>query len=129
MKTRLAALIALAVILTLALATTAGAKPQSLDSYCSPTGDFCQEITLNKSGIVKFALPTFSFSGEYTICVKGSNGQALRGFRARVQRGDTYSDKVNWQRNFPDESGTYKVDLEAPRREDRQGAELRRRAR
>ena len=78
MKTRLAALIALAVILTLALATTAGAKPQSLDSYCSPTGDFCQEVTLSKSGIVKFALTTFSFSGEYTICVKGSTASTAR---------------------------------------------------
>lgn len=105
---RFAALTALALAFTLAVAGSAAAKPQQIDGYCSPTGDFCQEITLNKKGVVKFGLQTFAFSGEYTICVKGPSGKDCEDFRLESRNG-AYSDKVNWQRNFPDDFGVYKV--------------------
>jgi hypothetical protein len=48
------------------LAASAG---RNLDSYCSPTGDYCMSVVGPKAK-PSFVLRTFSFSGQYKLCVK-----------------------------------------------------------
>lgn len=48
------------------LAASAG---KSLDSYCSPTGDYCISVVGSKAKPF-FVLRTFSFAGQYKLCVK-----------------------------------------------------------
>jgi hypothetical protein len=109
MKKLIPALVAFAVVI--ALAPAAQARPLQLDDYCSPTGDFCQEITLSKrTGWVKFNLFSFAFTGPYEICVKGPAGKECKGFELEETDPGVYVDKVVWQKEFrPAEVGRYKV--------------------
>jgi hypothetical protein len=63
----------LAFALCLALASVspiaAGAAPRPLDSYCSPSGDYCIGVFGPKADPV-FRLNTFSFTGQYKLCVQ-----------------------------------------------------------
>ena len=47
----------------------AQAAPKIVDSYCSPTGDFCQSV-VRKDGRLRANISTFSFSGIYRLCVR-----------------------------------------------------------
>jgi hypothetical protein len=65
----------LVLICTLCLATgalwsaSAGAAPRPLDSYCSPTGDYCTGVFGPKSN-PEFRVKTFSLTGKYKLCVQ-----------------------------------------------------------
>lgn len=110
-KPRLALSSALAAAaLLVALAPAAGAKPTQIDDYCSPSGDICQEITISKSGKVKFGLYSFTpaVMGEYTLCVKGPHGKDCKDFELESSDGG-YSDKVSWQKEFDTDFGSYLV--------------------
>ena len=111
-KSRLSLLLALAAVALLSLASAAGAKPTQLDQYCSPSGDICQEITLSKSGKVKFNLVSFTaaVTGTYTLCVKGPHGKECKDFALEQQADDeVFADKVNWEKEFPTDVGHYVV--------------------
>lgn len=92
-----------------AVASPAEARPQTLDSYCSPTGDFCQDIVrARKTGAIKFRLVSFAFSGPYEVCVKGPDGKACRDGRLENSNG-SFADSISWQKEFPIGPGGYKV--------------------
>lgn len=74
------------------------AKRATLDSYCSPSGDFCTAVT-RRADRIKFELSTFSFSGKYEICVRGPADRECK--TSKLQNdGDLYSDRVDWLRKF-----------------------------
>jgi hypothetical protein len=102
---KLAALGALAATALFSFTATAGAKPQQLDNYCSPSGDICQEITLSKhGGRIKFGLYSFTaaVTGEYTVCVKGVGTKECHDFMLeQAPDEEVWSDRVSWENNFP----------------------------
>jgi hypothetical protein len=81
-----------------ATAGQAESRKQPLESYCSPTGDYCVAIT-DRRGRIKFELSTFSFKGRYRICVKNPGGKECHRYKLH-RDGDTWSDRVDWARNF-----------------------------
>lgn len=94
-----------------AFAAPAAAKPTQVDDYCSPSGDICQEITVSKSGKVKFGLYSFTAAvqGEYTLCVKGPHGKECKRFMLEAKGRGVYSDKVTWTKEFDSDFGSYVV--------------------
>jgi hypothetical protein len=79
-----------------------------LDSYCSPSGDYCTSVTVN-GGRVKLNIATFSFTGRYRICVRGPRNKRCHRFHLR-RNGELYVDRVDWANNFPSAAlGTYHV--------------------
>lgn len=110
-KTRLTLSSAAAAATLLAGVAAAQAKPTQIDDYCSPSGDICQEITLSKSGKVKFGLYSFTpaVMGEYTLCVKGPHGKDCKDFVLEQTDDGVYSGKVNWEREFDSDFGSYLV--------------------
>jgi hypothetical protein len=66
---RLVLAFTLSLVLGALWSTSAGAAPRPLDSYCSPTGDYCIGVFGPKSS-PEFRLQTFSFSGKYKLCVQ-----------------------------------------------------------
>lgn len=102
---KLAALLALATGLLFSSISAAGAKPQQLDSYCSESGDICQEITLSKhGGRIKFGLFSFTAAvqGEYTLCVKGVGTKECHDFvLEQLPDEEAWADRVSWENNFP----------------------------
>lgn len=111
-KSRFTTALALAGASLLAFAAFAAAKPQVLDSSCSASGDICESILLAKSGSVKFELvsATASVQGEYTLCVKGPHGKECEDFvLEQLPDEEIWADKVNWQKNFNDDTGKYVV--------------------
>ena len=111
---KVAALGALATAALFSFTATAGAKPEQLDSYCSPSGDICQEITLSKhGGRIKFSLLSFTAAvqGDYTLCVKGPSTKECHDFMLeQLPDEEAWGDRVNWADNFPaTHSGRYIV--------------------
>ncbi len=104
-KLKLAGLLALATAALFSLMSTAGARPQQIDDYCSPSGDICQEITLSKhGGRIKFGLYSFTAAvqGEYTLCVKGPSSKECRGFvLEQLPDEEAWADRVSWENNYP----------------------------
>jgi hypothetical protein len=102
---KLAALGALATGALFSSISTAGAKPQQLDNYCSPTGDICQEVTLSKhGGRIKFGLTSFTAAvqGEYSICVTAVGSKACHKFELeQLPDEEAWADRVSWEDNFP----------------------------
>src|SRR5258705_13159981 len=100
-KPKLAALLALATTALFSLTSFAGAKPTQLDSYCSPTGDICQEITLSKQGgRIKFGLYSFTAAvqGDYTLCVKGPASKECEDFvLEQLPDEEAWADRVSWE--------------------------------
>ena len=113
-KSRLSLSLALAATALLSLAAIAGATSRTLDSYCSESGDICEHVLQSKkSGDVKFVLQSFTpaVQGEYTLCVKGPDGKDCEDFALEEVPAEvpSYSDKVNWQKEFPNGAGSYVV--------------------
>jgi hypothetical protein len=110
-KLKLALLLALGAAALFSLTPAAGARPTQLDDYCSPTGDFCQEITLSKRGQVKLNLFSFTpaVTGAYDLCVRGPSGKDCKQFELDQTDPGVWSDKVKWQKEFPSDVGRYKV--------------------
>ena len=66
---RLVLAFSLCLALGAVLPLSAGAAARPLDSYCSPTGDYCISLNGPKSD-PRFVLQTFSFKGQYKLCVE-----------------------------------------------------------
>ena len=110
-KLKLSLSLALGAVALFSLTPAAGAKPTQLDSYCSESGDICQEITQSKNGKIKFGLFSFTpaVAGAYDLCVKGPSGKDCREFELEQTDEGVYQDKVNWLKEFPTDVGDYKV--------------------
>src|SRR5687767_8044768 len=81
----------------------------TLDSYCSPNGDYCQAVKA-KGNKVKLQIASYSFSGEYKLCVKGPETKKCGVFELESTSGGIYADSVNWNGVFGYEGdGVYKV--------------------
>ena len=110
---KVAVLCALATAAMFSLTSTAGATPQVLDNSCSASGDICESILLSKkSKNVKFELisATAAVQGTYTLCVKGPHGKECKDFvLEQLPDEEIWADKVNWQKNFNDDVGSYVV--------------------
>ena len=110
---RAAALIAIVgAALGLASFAQAGEQAQAargeLDSYCSPTGDYCLAIQSQK-GRVKLQIVSQAFTGRYTLCVKGPQSRKCREFKLE-DIGSSYADSIDWERRFGFQGdGTYLV--------------------
>lgn len=98
----------LAVLAAMAI-LTGPAQAKVVDSYCSPSGDFCLSVKKGDRA-VRMQIATFSFSGEYALCVEPpAGGRDCDKFELR-RRGDIYEDSVSLAGNFPDRaSGRYSV--------------------
>ncbi|MFI5123220.1 MAG: hypothetical protein ACHQJ5_10025 [Vicinamibacteria bacterium] len=111
MKRLTAALIAATAIGVLAApAVGASERRSTLDSYCSPTGDYCLGIKYKpKGGRVKLEISSLAFSGPYKLCVRGPQQKNCKQF-SLTESGDGYADKVDWESNFGTQGdGTYLV--------------------
>lgn len=78
-------------------------------SYCSPTGDYCTSARKRKSGAI-LELRTFSFSGDYTLCVTAPDDKrTCHGFELE-KSGSVRRSRVSWSENFPNAGrGVYVV--------------------
>lgn len=78
-------------------------------SYCSRTGDYCTSATKRKSDAI-LELRTFSFSGDYTLCVTAPDDKrTCHGFEL-ARSGSVRRSRVRWSENFPDAGrGVYVV--------------------
>jgi hypothetical protein len=95
----MALLAAAASALLLALAGSASAKV--LDSYCSPTGDYCTSV-IQKHSRVKLHFGAFNFRGRYRVCVRGPHRTRVC-HRSKLRRHPhgVYADQIDWARRFP----------------------------
>lgn len=110
---RAAALIAIVgAVLGLASFAQTGERSEAqrgeLDSYCSPTGDYCLAIQAQK-GRVKLQIVSQAFKGRYTLCVKGPESRECHEFTLE-DIGSSYADSIDWERRFGAQGdGTYLV--------------------
>jgi hypothetical protein len=83
-----------------------------VDSYCSPSGDYCTSVEQNQRATsrVKFRITTFSFRGHYRVCVRHPGGRKHCRRRHLAEHRSYYRDKVDFALNFPHAySGRYTV--------------------
>jgi hypothetical protein len=73
---------------------------RTLDSYCSPTGDYCTGI-VKEGGGTKLRIDTFSLRGEYEVCVKPPrHPQECGSFRLRHKGHGLYGSRIDWIHQF-----------------------------
>ncbi len=83
---------------------------RTIDSYCSPTGDYCTAIT-RQHGRVKLIVRTFSFRGRYQLCVKPPrHPRDCDSFHLDRANHGIFASKIDFARHFPHRfSGRYAV--------------------
>ena len=101
--------VAAIVIGALVIPSTASAGHQ-LDSYCSPTGDYCTGVFASR-GSVSTILRTFSFRGDYELCVRAPRESFdCRTFTLRGKAHGIYEGRVGLAGQFgPLRRGRYAV--------------------
>jgi hypothetical protein len=97
-------------VVALFAAAPSSASAGVVDSYCSPTGDYCTGI-LRQNGRIKLSISTFSFTGEYKLMVKLPGVcSETKTFRLRSKPQGIFSSNVDFARNFScDGPGRYAV--------------------
>jgi hypothetical protein len=84
----------------LAVPTASASARTVVDSYCSPSGDYCTGI-VREGGRIKFSISTFSFSGDYELTVKrGGECRSSKTFRLRSKPSGLNESKIDFARNF-----------------------------
>ncbi len=99
-----------AIVVILALGAAGAGAPASagvVDSYCSPSGDYCTAVA-KRDGRIKLELRTFAFR-DYLLCVTGPRGTDCLQARGEQGRDDIYSDRIDAKRRFPQGPGAYKA--------------------
>jgi hypothetical protein len=95
------------------LAAQADAPNREVDSYCSPTGDYCTSISRTAKGEIVFSLRTFSFTDKYKLCVEAPIEKEPRecGYWSLRDRGNgVYAGHVGLKQSFFYKGpGTYRV--------------------
>lgn len=86
------------------------ADEHAVDSYCSPSGDYCTAV-IRSHGRTKFVVRTLSFTGEYRLCVRLPAGSRECGdYRMNAVKHGIYASRIDFARNFAAAaSGTYTV--------------------
>lgn len=102
-----------AILFVLTVILCAGASPAAADSiasYCSPSGDYCQGIFNLENGR-RARLSTFSFQGRYRLCVRSRRyGKECRQFRLRRADHGIWQSSVRLASRFRMRwNGTYTV--------------------
>lgn len=88
----------------LAAAPFAGARV--VDNYCSPSGDFCTSVE-KQDETIKLRIATFSFRGDFDLCVKPDRSEKECREFGLHERGDLYARSVNWARKFEPGPGRF----------------------
>jgi hypothetical protein len=109
MMRRLLVLFSVVAVLLVASAGPASAA-HVIDSYCSPTGDFCTGV-FREGGRIKFKIDTFSFRGTYKLCVKPPREpRECKSFNLVRKSGGIYGSKIDFGRAFSSHrNGRYAV--------------------
>jgi hypothetical protein len=107
---RLVVLLALACCLGAVSTPGATAAPKPLDSYCSPTGDYCIGVFGPKSDPV-FELRTFSLTDQYKLCLKDGRYERQCGWwKLKHDKHGIYKSRVRLQKSyFLEDDGPYIV--------------------
>ncbi len=85
-----------------AIAAQVRAADAIVDSYCSPTGDFCQSISRKGSGDLDFKITTFSFRGGVDVCVrKRGRGRICQRRGLKPIGHGLFEASARWGRNWP----------------------------
>jgi hypothetical protein len=89
---------------------TAEASTKTIDSYCSPSGDFCQGV-FREGGRIKLKMSQFPLRGKYQLCVKPPRqAQSCNKFRWRKKKMGVYRSGVDFATYYPSkQKGLYKV--------------------
>jgi len=91
------------------MTTDAAAAGKMVDSYCSPTGDYCTAIHKKADGTRIFEVRSFpKLFGEVNVCVTKRTRVC---HSARLNKGPhIWFFHIRWQGNYPKEGfGRYKV--------------------
>lgn len=90
---------AVVVISMLFAVTPSSAAPKPIDTYCSPSGDYCNGL-FRQNG-VRAKISTFSFRGYYGICVRSRmTGRDCKDFRLRRDSDGIFQGSVGLARHF-----------------------------
>lgn len=111
MRHRLATtVLALAAAACLLIPASVSARMRAIDSYCSPTGDFCTYVA-RSGGRIKLVVRTFSFRGRYKLCVKPPRrSRQCHSYRLIPRRHGIYASRIDFARHFSHRaSGRYTV--------------------
>jgi hypothetical protein len=110
MRRRIRIILALAGVLVSLVMPSAASAGHQLDSYCSPTGDYCTGVFASH-GSISAILRTFSFRGTYRLCVRPPGERfACRTFALRSKAHGIYEGRVGLARQFgPLRRGRYAV--------------------
>jgi hypothetical protein len=97
------------VLVPLLLLTSGAPAAEGRTAYCSPTGDYCTAIRVQRDDAI-LKLGSFYPFGHYRLCVKPPHGaRVCKRFKMR-KRGDLSYSNVRWSRHFPDRGfGLYRV--------------------
>ena len=98
-------MVAFVVVAAGGVAGATSASAGVLDSYCSPSGDYCTAVA-KRDGRIKLEVRTFSFQ-EYLVCVTGPAGTDCLQARADSDGRGLYSDRIDAERRFPQGTGRY----------------------
>jgi hypothetical protein len=103
-------ILAILIALLTIMSSPAGAKAKLVDSYCSPSGDYCTYV-LREHGRVKLAIRTFSFAGPYSLCVKPpGQHRECNSYRLANLKFGTKASRIDFGRNYFHRSrGRYSV--------------------
>jgi len=84
------------------------AAAQAKSAYCSPTGDYCQQV-YRRDGDVILELRAAADYGFDEVCVSKST-TVCRSIKPRPNSDGVYISRVNWDKRFPNQGkGTYRV--------------------
>ena len=99
----------LAAVVSLTALPAASAASKVVDSYCSPTGDYCTQIIKKADGSIVFSIRAFAnYFGQAEACVK-KDTRVCRSTSPRKDNG-LYFWNIRRQGNYPNEGpGEYKV--------------------
>ena len=87
-------------LMTASMATASAAD--TLDSFCSESGDFCTYVIEKDSGAIQFQIRAFAnYFGRSQACVTKET-QVCRN-RAPHRSHGLFVWRIRWQDNFPDE--------------------------
>ena len=101
--------VTLAAVVALTAIPAASAASSVVDSYCSPTGDYCTQIVKKADGSIVFSIRAFAnYFGHAKACVKKET-RVCRSTSPRKDNG-LYFWNIRRQGNYPNEGpGEYKV--------------------
>jgi hypothetical protein len=101
--------VVVAAVVSLTAVPAASAASTVVDSYCSPSGDYCTLIVKKADGSIVFSIRAFAnYFGRATACVK----KETRVCHSTSPRkgAHLFFWNIRWQGNYPKEGpGEYKV--------------------